>query len=273
MTKRTKRGYVVVMLALCALIALPFIGFEINHALHPIRHQRAYGWDQYVIAEMKFEREPWIKVIAKVNTAVARESKGVIARAIVLDTTPTQITRINCGGEIASDADTLIADYRRHEQELFEQGACGFESTPCDKIIVGGGHSIGCPLGVAARASGLEYEEKPDAIHIRRSPIALECRPYVVTDELKELMEQKRKDNQLHVDAAPMVSALVYATGISSWMLMRPDGSNGWISDSRFTKVFRYLPQSGIILALATSEEHAEAEKKIKTLGTASVTK
>ena len=261
-----KRGCLILLCLPFVLVALLFLGGAVYKYFHPVAHQRPYVWDKYTFPPLRFENEPWTKVIPEINAAMAKASKGKVTEAINLDTTPTQIVKVNCGPELDAEADALIADYRKHEQTLFEEGARGFESTPCSTLHIGGGHSIGCTLMAAVPFSGLGYEERPDAIHVSRLPKILECRPYPVTDALRELMEVNRKANKLHVDAEPIVSALITATGIHSWSFFRPSGRNGSTSDFCYDKVFRHLPQSGIILALATPEEHAEASEKLKIL-------
>jgi hypothetical protein len=88
-----------------------------------------------------------------------------------------------------------------------------------------------------------------------------------VTKGLEDLMEKNRKANSLRVDCEPIVSALIDATGIHSWSIMRPEGPNAWTSEFRYDKVFKYVPTLNVILALATPEEHAQAERNLRESG------
>ena len=102
---------------------------------------------------------------------------------------------------------------------------------------------------------------------MRREPHELECRVYGVSEALVAVMEQKRKANDLHVDAEPIVSALAQVAEIHSWSVMVPDGPNSATSEFRFDKVFRYLPATKVILALATPDEHSNAVVRLKAQG------
>jgi hypothetical protein len=48
---------------------------------------------------------------------------------------------------------------------------------------------------------------------------------------------------------------------------MLPEGPNSWGGEFRYDKVFKYIPDLNVILALTTPEEHAEAEKRLKASG------
>jgi hypothetical protein len=207
---------------------------------------------------------PWTQVVARINEAVAQTSRGAVTQTVRLDTTPTRIVKVNCPPECEAQADQLIALFRVHEEEMNRRGANGFEGAPCTGTVQSH-HSIGCSLMMLADDSGLSYEEKADGVHLARMPRIIECRAYRITNGLVERMKEQRSKGEYKVDAEPLVSALIYETGIHSWSIMLPDGPNSWKGEFRYDKVFKLIPERNIILALATPEEHVEAEKRLKT--------
>jgi hypothetical protein len=251
----------------CGLVILAWLGlFHHRFGISRIAHQRPYRWDQYLLPEKRFANEPISNVVSYVNDSVRSLSKGAVPQAVFLDTAPTRISKLAPTPEIERQMDEMILAFRQHEQELEKKGAEGFE-TGLYTGIVGGRHSLGCIISDLASNAGLGYEEKPDGIHLRREPPAFECRAYAISKALVGTMEQKRKANDLHVDAEPIVSALAQATDIHSWSIMVPDGPNSATGEFRFNKVFRHLPEANLILALATPEEHSNAVVRLKADG------
>lgn len=215
--------------------------------------------------DQHFTMEPMSNVIVKMNRLIRELSKNAVPEAIKLDTTPTSIIKVHANQSLDRYMNQLIADYRENEIELNAQGAEGFEGTPFTGYLEGH-HSLWCTL-VGSREGGLHWEAKEDALHVSRMPRMMECRPYYVADTLFVRMKQQRSENRYKVDAEPIVSAFIEETGICSWSVMLPNGSQGMISDTRFEKVFKYVPELKLILALATPEEHAEAQKRLRASG------
>src|SRR5258708_6724688 len=58
-----------------------------------------------------------------------------------------------------------------------------------------------------------------------------------------------------------------WAAEIHSWSVMVPDGPNSATGEFRLNKVFWHLPDAGLILALATPEEHSNAVTRLKAEG------
>jgi len=233
---------------------------------HRVAHQRPYPWDRYVISTLKFEGVPWLEVVSKINAAVAKASKGVITQAVTFDTSPARIMKVNCPPACEPQADQLIKRFRAHEHEMNRRGANGFEGALCTGTVHEH-HSIGCTLRMLAEESGLSYEEKADGIHLSRMPRQMECRAYRITDGLVERMKYERSKREYKVGAEPLVSALIHETGFGSWSIMLPEGPNRWTSETRYNEVFRFIPELNIILALATPEEHVQAEGRLKASG------
>jgi hypothetical protein len=251
----------------CGLVILAWAGlFHHRFGISRIAHRRPYKWDQYLVPETRFSNEPISNVVRYVNETVRSLSTGAVTQAVFLDTAPSRISKFASNPEIERQMDEMILAFREHEEDLKRKRAEGFE-TGLYTGTVGGGHSLGCIMSDLASNAGVGYEEKPDGIHMRREPHELECRAYGISKTLVALMEQKRKANDLHVDAEPIVSALVQATGIHSWSIMVPDGPNSATGEFRFNKVFRYLPDTSLILALATPEEHSNAVVRLKAQG------
>ncbi|MHC4251901.1 MAG: hypothetical protein ACYS9X_22505, partial [Planctomycetota bacterium] len=173
-----------------------------------ISHQRPYRWDQYPRPNLHVEMKPWIDVVAEVNAAMSEASQGEITEAVIFDTTPTRIVKVNCTPELEAYADVFIAAYREHETEMNRRGAHGFEGAPCTGDVLQEDHSICCSIRMLAGADGLGYAEMEDALYLGRMPRAMECRPYVVTEALVERMKQDRINGKLHPAAEPIASAL-----------------------------------------------------------------
>lgn len=249
----------------CGLVILAWLGlFHHRFGISRIAHQRPYRWDQYLVPESRFANEPISNVVRYVNETVRSLSTGTVPQAVFLNTVPTRISKFAPTPEIERQMDEMISAFRQHEEELKKKGAEGFE-TGLYTGVIGGGHSLGCVISDLAANAGLGYEEKADGIHLRREPHELECRAYGVSKALVSLMEQKRKANDLHVDAEPFVSTLTQAAEIHSWSVMVPDGPNSATGEFRFDKVFRHLPEAHLILALATPEEHSNAVVRLKS--------
>ena len=249
---------VVAVLAMLTAVSLAPI------VLRPrVVHQRPYNWDKYVLPRMEFKQEAITNVIVTVNNAVRLASHGAVTQAVVLDATPAPIKKFAPTKEIETEMDALISAYRKSEEDLLSRGASGYESAPYTGPM-GGGHSLGCTFQMLVDFAGLGYEERPDAIHLWRIPNSLECRAYRVTPGLTARIEQEHKTGSYLVEAEPIVSVLANVTGINSWSYTVPDGTNSAHSESRFSKVFKYVPDSNVILAIATPEEHEQAELKLK---------
>ncbi len=231
-------------------------------ARRTIAHQLPYKWDSYVRPDLQFTLEPMSNVIAKVNTLIRGLSSNAVPEAVKLDTTPTKIVKVASNPSLDPYMNQLIADFRDNEKEMNRRGAEGFENTPFTGSL-DGHHSLWCTLAGPGNG-GLEWEAKDDALHVSRMPRGIECRPYGVTDGLVKRMRQQRSKGEYKVDAEPLVSALIYETGIHSWSIMVPEGPNAWSGEFRYDKVFKYVSTLNVILALATPEEHAEAEKRLK---------
>jgi hypothetical protein len=252
------------VIALFGLVLMAAVALAV---LRPrVVHQRPYDWDRFVLPMMEFKQEPISNVVKAVNDAVRSASKGSVAQAVVLDATPAPIKKVASSAEIEHRMDELISAYRKNEEDLLKQGADGYESAPYTGPM-GGGHSLGCTFQMFVSEADLGYEERPDAIHLWRMPSALECRAYKVTAGLTARIEEEHKAKNYLVDAEPIVSVLANVTGIHTWSYTVPNGPTSSHSESRFDKVFKYLPDSNLILAIATPEEHAQAETRLKAAG------
>jgi formylglycine-generating enzyme required for sulfatase activity len=184
----------------------------------------------------------------------AETSNGELTEAIKIDTTPTRIGKVNCSPELDPHADEFIAAYREHEAEMYRRGAPGFETMLISGEVLQENHSIGCTL---VMGSVLHCEMREDALLLARSPQLMECRPYVVTDDLvKRMVELKREGRS---SEEPIVFTLAWEAGVDP-LYIRVQGKHV----SRLDAICRYLAEVGVVLALATPEEHADAEKRLK---------
>lgn len=248
-----------------ALLFCCAVGLRWVRSANAVAHQRPYKWDQFAIPRIQFTQEPLSNVFSRVNEAVKQASHGAVQRVVIFDNTPVQITKFAPSKEIGEEMDEMISAFRAHEKEMASNGKDVYESGTYSGTM-GGGHSLGCTLQDLA-SDGFGYQERADGVHIWREPSRFECRAYKITDGLCSLMEAKSRTNDRYVDAEPIVSAFAQATSIHSWSVWVPDGPNSLSSECRFNKVFRHLKDSALILALATPEEHKEAESKLKSAG------
>ena len=254
------------IIVVAGLLICCVVGLLWARRANAVAHQRPYKWDQFPIPLIQFTQEPLSNVFSRVNDAVKQASHGAVQQVVIFDNTPVQITKFAPSEEIEEQMDDMISAFRAHEKERAGKGTDLYENGTYSGLM-GGGHSLGCTLQMLASGSELGYEEREDGVHIWPEPRHFECRAYKVTDGLRSLMEAKRRANDLHVDAEPIVSAFAQATSIHSWSVWVPDGPNSLSSEYRFNKVFRHLKDSALILALATPEEHKEAESKLKSAG------
>lgn len=246
-----------------AVLLIAAVGLWIAHHAAV---QRVPVWDRYRLPRMEFRAQPTTAVIAAINAAVQTASGGAVNLAVILDPTPAPIQKVAPDDGLGREMDGLIEDFRRHERELVRKGASGYETTPYSGTV-GGGIPLRCFAEELELLSSLEVRTGADAIHISRRPPQLECRAYRISDGMRRLMEQKRKANQLHVHAEPIVSAFATASGIHEWSIMVPNGPDGLVSEFRFDKVFCHLSARDVILAIATPEEHREAETQLRARG------
>lgn len=262
---KRKQGCLIAMVGALVVLGGLFLTVVVYRRTH-VTHQQPYKWDSYVRPDQHFTMEPMSNVIVKMNRLIRELSKNAVPEAIKLDTTPTSIIKVHANQSLDLYMNQLIADYRENEIELNAQGAEGFEGTPFTGYLEGH-HSLWCTL-VGPREGGLHWEAKEDALHVSRMPRMMECRPYYVADTLFVRMKQQRSENRYKVDAEPIVSAFIEETGINSWVVMIRDGTSGGMrSEYRYDKVFKYIPDLKVILALAIPEEHAEAERRLMASG------
>lgn len=219
---------------------------------------------------MEFKQEPIANVVKAVNDAVRKASRGTVQQAVILDTTPAPIKKFAPSSEVDRQMDDMISAYRVHEVEMLGKGANGFESAPYTGPM-GGEHSLGCTFQMFVSWACLGYAERADGIHLWRMPKYLECRAYKITPGLIARIEQERKSNNYLVDAEPIVSAFAHATedrnGGFEWTISVPSGPTSGEGEERIDKVFRHLPDQGLILVIGTPEEHADAESRLKSSG------
>jgi hypothetical protein len=247
--------------SLVALVLLAAVAAVIAHRLST---QDPAAWKGYALPKMEFQGQPMTTVAATINAAVQKASGGAISHAVILDATPAPIEKVAADDELSHEMDRLIGDFRRHEQELVQKGASGYETMPYSGTV-GGNIPLRCLAEELELDNGLEVKIEADAIRLSRRPGRYECRAYGISDGLRRLMEQERSANRLHVNAEPIVSAFATASGIHEWSVMLPEGPNRWVGEFRFDKVFRHIPNRRLILAIATPEEHREAESRLRS--------
>ena len=231
-----------------------------------VAHQRAYCWDAFALPEQNFSNATVIDVVAKVNALVTQTSKGSVTQAVCLNINPADIVEYPSDPAIKAEMDKLVEAYRKDETNWLNRGACGFETCRYTGKFMAR-HSLGCEFQELASWVQLDYEEKPDAIHLGRNPGHLECKAYKISPKLKQMADDLKKQNQIRVDMDSATSAFVDVSKVSLWSIDVPTGPNELTGEFRAASVFKYLPASSVLLAIETPEAHAAAEKNLKEQG------
>jgi hypothetical protein len=246
---------------LSALHAL-FAWISVKH----VAHGRPYRWDSCVLPEEVFSNTTVIGIVAKVNALVAKTSNGSVTQAVFLDTTPAKIEVIPADSPFKDEMDALILKYRQDETNWLNRGACGFETCRYTGKFMAR-HSLGCGFIFLADWVQMDYEEKPDAIRLARDPNHLECRAYKISPRLKQMADDLKRRNQIRVDMDPISSAFVDVTKMSLWSIDVPTGPNEKTGEFRSACIFKYLPESSVLLVVETPEAHKVAKKNLKEAG------
>jgi hypothetical protein len=251
-------GMIFLYVALCSIAAWP--------SSKTVGHQRPYHWDAFVLPEQDFSNATIIDVVAKMNALVTQTSKGSVTQAVCLNTNPTDIVEYPPDPAIKAEMDKLVEAYRKDETNWLNRGACGFETCRYTGIFMAR-HSLGCGFQELAVSVQLDYEEKPDAIHLGRNPIHLECRAYKISPKLKLKAEDLKRKNQIRLDMNPVTSAFVDVTRASLWSIDVPTKPNETTGEFRAACVFSYLPESSVLVVIETPEAQKLAEKNLKQDG------
>jgi len=231
-----------------------------------IAHQRPYRWDAFVLPEQDFSNETIVDVVAKVNALVIQTSKGSVTQAVCLNTNPADIVEYAPDPAIKAEMDKLVVAYRKDETNWLNRGACGFETCRYTGKFMAK-HSLGCEFQELASWVQLDYEEKPDAIHLGRNPVHLECRAYKISPKLKLMAEDLKKQNRIRVDMNPVTSAFVDVARVSLWSIDVPTKPNETTGEFRAASVFSYMPESSVLVVIETPEAQKLAEKNLKEAG------
>jgi|ERR1019366_988138 hypothetical protein len=264
MKRRTK-----IILAVIVGMIFVYLGlyaFGVWYSAHHVAHGRPYRWDAYVLPAETFSNATVSEIVAQVNTLVAKTSNGSVTQVVYLDTTPSKIEAIPSNSPFKKEMDALIARYRQDETNWLNRGACGFETCRYTGKFLPR-HSLGCGFMFLAEDVEMDYEEKPDAIHLARNPSHLECRAYKISSKLKKMSEDLKGQNKIRVDMDPISSAFVDITRMSLWSIDVPTGPNETTGEFRSASVFKYLPEKSILLVIETPEAHSTAETKLKEAG------
>jgi hypothetical protein len=247
-------------------VFLACVAFGFWYSKHHVAHGRPYRWDAYVLPEQTFSNASVSEIVAQINALVAKTSSGAVTQAVALDTTPAKIEIVPPDSPYKEEMAALIARYRQDETNWFNRGACGFETCRFAAWFLAR-HSLACGFQMLSVDVEMNYEEKPDAIHLSRSPDKLECRAYKISPRLKKIAESLNHKKQVRVDMEPDVSAFVDVTRVSLWSIDVPTGPNETTGEFRAASVFKYLPEKSVLLVIEKPEAHVDAEKKLKEQG------
>jgi hypothetical protein len=231
-----------------------------------VAHQRPYHWDAVALPEQHFTNATITDIVSTVNTAVAKASNGAITQAVLMDKTPADIVIYSSNTALKTDMERLIADYRSDETNWMNRGACGFETCRYTGAFMAA-HSLGCEFQELASWVQLDYQEKPDCIHLARNPSHLECRSYRITSRLKQMADELKGKNQVRIDTDPITSAFIDVAKVDLWSIDVPTGANETTGEFRYASVFKYLPEQSVLLVIETPEIHKMAKKNLEQAG------
>lgn len=258
MKRKRLVGFVVLLLSAVATLTLI--------SCSKVAHQRPYRWDAFALPEQHFTNATIIDVVSTVNAAVAKASNGSITQAVFLDRNPADIIAYPSDPALKTDMDKLIGDFRNDETNWMNRGACGFETFRYTGTFMAR-HSLGCEFQELAEWAHLNYEERSDAIHLGRNPAHLECRNYKISAGLKQMAEDLKSQNQVRVDTDPVTSAFIDVAKVYLWSIDVPTGPNEMTGEFRYARVFKYLPETSVLLVIETPEAHETAMKNLKEKG------
>ena len=248
-----------------AVLIVPLCTFVLT-ACSKVAHQRPYRWDAFALPEQHFTNATITEVVSIVNATVAKASSGSVTQAVFLDTTPAGIIVYPFDTALKGDMEELVEDFRRDETNRVSRGACGFETLRYTGAFMAR-HSLACELREVAEWAQLEYQEKPDAIHLGRNPTRLECRAYKISSGLKQMAEELEKQNQVRVDTEPVISAFIDVTSVHLWSIDVPTAANEITGEFRYANVFKFLPEQSVLLVIETQDAHVTATKNLKDKG------
>jgi hypothetical protein len=254
-------GIILIYLSFCAISY-----FAYWTTSKKVAHQRPYQWDAFALPEQHFTNATIIDVVSSVNAAVTRASMRTITQAVFLNTTPADIIVCPSDSPLKPDMERLIEVFRIDETNWMNRGACGFETFRYTGKFMAR-HSLGCEFQMAMSWARLNYEEKPDGIHLGRNLAHLECRSYKIVSGLKQMAVDLKKQNQVRVDTDPVTSAFIDVTKVYLWSIDVPTGPNEMTGEFRFSSVFKYLPEKSVLLVIETPEAHQTAVKHLKEIG------
>lgn len=258
----------IILAAFAGMISVFFalFAFLVSYSAHHVMHGRPYRWDACALPEETFSNATVSEIVAKVNALVAKESNGSVTQAVFLDTTPARIEMVPVDSPFKEEMAALVTQYRQEESNWLERGACGFETFRYTGTFMAH-HSLGCEFQFLSDSAEMNYEEKPDAIHLSRNPERLQCRAYKISPKLMQMAESLKQKNRVRVDMEPVTSAFVDVTRVSLWSIDVPTGPNETTGEFRSASVFKYLPEKSILLVIETPEGHSTAETKLKEQG------
>jgi len=231
-----------------------------------IVHGRPYRWDAFVLPQLSFTNTPVAEIVSRINAEVAKASKGTVTQAVYLDAGSANIV-IHCTDDsLKPEMERLVEKFRNGESNWIGIGAAGYETFRCSMTFMSG-HSLHCTFTELSDWAQLDYNEKPDGIHLRRDSIRLECRSYKVTPDLVQMAEDLRQKNKVRADCDPVASAFIEVTGSYSWSISIPTSSSGMISEYRCDSVFKYIPEKSVLLVIETPETQLSAARFLREKG------
>jgi hypothetical protein len=129
------------------------------------------------------------------------------------------------------------------------------------------GHSLGCAFRALSEWAELTDEEKPDALHLTRDVIHLECRSYKITAGLVQMADELKQQDKIRVDCEPVASAFIDVTGSYLWSFRIPTSPSGTMSEYRCDSVYKYIPEKRVLLVIETPETHLNAAAALRKKG------
>lgn len=217
-------------------------------------HDCPHPWNQVLREPTVLTNTTVLTIAAALNQAVCASSSNRVRRAVLLDLTPPQISRIHETPATSDAMDELIDRYTAYAKEMQRRGGTGFET--CKVRGSSFRPPIACCLCmVVLTQAGMGYEETESGAVVSRSPQYLECRSYPLSDRFVEMTEGDlgRVTTELEIRA---IIGYLHNLSVSDPAFPKRE----WKAKAR-SAFLRYLHDQKALLVLAEPHRHTSIRK------------
>lgn len=156
-------------------------------------HPCPYDWNVEFEKTTTIRGESYAEFAKLFNEAVSKETKGVVKKAIVLESKADSLTKVPEDSEFAGQMDVLFRRYKKRTDPLIAKGVWQYGAAPLE-IEFPGRFPVACLLSGRFEGRAMRSVEAEEGLMVtiqRR----LECRAYRLSESfLRVLEEEKRAD-------------------------------------------------------------------------------